>query len=287
MIEDYGFVFGSLKSDDGDDGSPNYDSGSDGSLNFGDGNGGSPSYGAGSDGSVNYGAGNYGAFVSSDVNDGAGLVRAGDPSWRFGVRYLTSPERRDTTSMIKDWFAGGTSWVSDFQLGKYAPEYWDAPSVRGVNNCYAYACNIRVDHAFPHPGYGYLGRAPGDISELYEGVWRDGLVRLDESNWRPESQVTGTPEEPAWLVAMCDGNTGGENMEYGYHFYRKVWSGQGNDCGGGEYCYWAHKFLNDPVTNRHRDGNFITDPRSDMAERGLRYLGLFLVQPRRAIYAPS
>ncbi|AKH65582.1 MULTISPECIES: hypothetical protein [Photorhabdus] len=203
-----------------------------------------------------------------------------------GVGYISSSSRRDASRMISDYI-GHDNNSSKFQLGQYNMQYWNQDSWIRVNNCYAYACNIRVDNTFPHPGYNKFGQPPINTEEFLEGVKLDGLVEINENDWQPEKRVRGDIDNPAWIVALCDGYTEDTN-EYWYHFYRKVWSGNGNDCGGGEECYWAHKNGTDPVTNKIKGGSsYITDPRDDMRKYGLTYRGLFLVSPNIVIYAPS
>lgn len=298
-----GLIFGPLNDGAGSDGSMTYGAGNDGGLNssvadYGAWNPGVDN-GALNNPNLNAGAGNDGGFSFGALNDGAmnpeaGVLRAG--LQHYGVRYLASQERRDIGVVVNDTLARGSHVESRFQLGQYNPDAWNAPHIRYVNNCYAYAWNIRADNANPEPGYGYFGRGPTNNSELYDAVWRDGLVKLINDSW-PESQVTGFNDAPAWLVAMGS-FTSPDTNTFGYHFYRKVWSGEFGPspeyygpCGeGGVNCFFAHKYLDESVTNMiqsgPRRGQLIHDPRWDMEARGIEFLGMFLARPYRAIYSP-
>ncbi|MDE9564959.1 hypothetical protein KKI93_13025 [Xenorhabdus bovienii] len=177
--------------------------------------------------------------------------------------------------------------VSTFQIAKYTSTCWNETGFIEKNNCYSYACNIflRKDaYGIPDPGYRKYRQLVSSRSELLAGIKYDGLIEIiDGSGTTPI--VKGEKDNPAWIVALFDGSD--NNGNYGYHFFRKVWSGIGKNCGeNGTECYWAHKFFTGRVTNKTYDGSsFITDPEIEMkninknGKNGIKYdfVGYFLV----------
>lgn len=195
--------------------------------------------------------------------------------------------RRDASgdAVISD-SVGPSDNRSQFQLGRYNAPFWNATVAKTNNNCYSYACNIRVDNGFPDPGYRLYGEAVSNKQQLLNGIQNDGLVRIVDGEGATPV-VHGSEMMPAWIVALFSG-WGVDNAVFGYHFFRKVWSGR-ND----RESYWAHKFLDGFVTNKSAgSNNLITSPVDEMKKinknNGIDYEleGYFLVKPDVTIGAP-
>lgn len=207
-------------------------------------------------------------------------------------------KRRDVDSQNMPYdVVGSGSNKSKFQLGVYDACFWNNADTVRDNNCYAYACNIRVDKVptnyepnYPDPGYRHFGRKVNNAGEFKEGILHDGLVEINGPG--ATTRVIGTDENPVWIVAAftAEGRTESGEHVFGYHFFRKVWSGEkdnsGKGCGdGGQFCSWGHKFAGGKVTNLSKDNTPITSPEEEMdrlnKSSNLQYflVGYFLVKP--------
>ncbi|OTA14001.1 hypothetical protein Xvie_04080 [Xenorhabdus vietnamensis] len=214
----------------------------------------------------------------------------------MSVEYPTSDNDRkercdtDSESIISSETVSGNNTI--YQIGKYNPEFWNKADVVSKNNCYAYACNIRVDK-IPDPGYRKYNHLVKDINAFKIGIENDGLVEI---TGKP---VKGDKDNPVWRVAVfywTDNNTGEAGNPFGYHFFREVWSKDSSvhNSNSNNIC-WAHKFHTGKVTNltiRERDCNpphVITDPEIEMKEMkkldnslkniDINFLGYYLVTP--------
>ncbi|MCC8382086.1 hypothetical protein [Xenorhabdus sp. PB30.3] len=128
------------------------------------------------------------------------------------------------------------------QAGLYNHSYWLRNG--GVNNCYAYACNIRIDELngfnsrnWPHPGYCHASKVPSNDSELLEGVKHDGIILYTKGTECP----IGSIHEPVWLTVLFSGHVGTEK-NWDYHWYRRIWAKYLNSY------VWGHKMGSDPIT---------------------------------------
>jgi len=144
------------------------------------------------------------------------------------VRRFSEMLRRTITSAL-------TSSAPEFE-----PSLWSAANdVQYENNCYNYACDIRVTYAQPGLTSGHEHVRIG-CNEISKGAIADGLVPVDCT------KRCGRRCHKVALV-ISPGNT--------FHWYRRDRSG-----------LWSHKPGDGPPTNLDYSGNLIVDPRT--ADRG-------------------
>ncbi|MGJ0626339.1 hypothetical protein [Xenorhabdus bovienii] len=138
------------------------------------------------------------------------------------------------------------------QIGVYNPDFWK--KYNEINNCYSYACNLRVNEGkkVPSPGYCYLGREPTDSKEVIDGAKKDGIIFIDDLIEGCKN-IVGTDKAPVWIVALFTYSIPSTG-QFGYHWFRKVYDKEnGNQ-------FWANKFFTGKVTNIGVNGNIILDP---------------------------
>ncbi|CDL84900.1 hypothetical protein [Xenorhabdus szentirmaii] len=146
-------------------------------------------------------------------------------------QYTGSSGNRDTdgnklsSRTIKLSNLGGPNEDFTYQLGGFNDDFWNKDtSYRNSNNCYAYACNIRISQGhyrnFPHPGYKPHCKIP-TIDTLLDGIKEDGIIKIEKDMKLPSH---GTKENPIWLAALLSGvipDSEGLNV-FGYHWYRVI-----------------------------------------------------------------
>ncbi|MDX7987773.1 hypothetical protein FE392_10595 [Xenorhabdus sp. 12] len=192
-----------------------------------------------------------------------------------GTSYNRSPNNQDAVGQSK--IISGIPTANNkcvVQFGIYNNLYWNGNStIRAANNCYSYAVNIKRfsgnKYNFPHPGFCHIGRKPKKDQELIDGVKADGLIPLGESINCPQ----GNKDNPVWLVALYTGiltTDSPEGEEWDYHFYRKVWTGNGSD-----KFYWGHKPGSEAVTHVDVSTDY---PHEDAKRLGYtNFIGAYLV----------
>ncbi|MBD2799108.1 hypothetical protein ID854_01190 [Xenorhabdus sp. M] len=154
-------------------------------------------------------------------------------------QYTSCQERRYTeTKDIGELDPDKHVWKCPIQVGLYKPEYWSGNYAR-ANNCYAYACNIRMNPAsdfnWPHPGYFSKERVKisSDDQELLDGVKNDGIVKYADGMNCP----TSSKDEPVWLTLLFSGLI--DDQYWDYHWYRCIKEGN--------RFIWAHKMGPNPI----------------------------------------
>ncbi|KTL61591.1 hypothetical protein GPY51_00005 [Photorhabdus laumondii subsp. laumondii] len=136
----------------------------------------------------------------------------------------------------------------NYQVGVYNPGFWNIDGdekYKEVNNCYAYACNIRVrsvisstERNMPQPDSCSTGnKKPEGTKEFLAGIKKDGLVSVQDIIDRKAIAPEGSIEHPVWLCAMVYASTlDHSDSSWSYHCYRQVWDGNDKNT-----VFWAHK----------------------------------------------
>jgi|SRR5215211_7827527 len=131
--------------------------------------------------------------------------------------------------------------VCFIELGRFNPDFWNASSVVGRNNCYNYASNRRTN-TFAQPG-----RACGNqyrqltCAEVARGAVCDGA--------RARFNCVPDQERPRWFMALVVA------PNFDYHWYRKQLEG-----------FWGHKPGGTPARNTDNSGRVVWNP--ETADRG-------------------
>ena len=127
----------------------------------------------------------------------------------------------------------------------YRPEEWNNPRYQYTNNCYSYACDLKID------GKDIPGRIfklqPGQFSGTYEPVPAGGFTcELIMSRAQADGLYVTSTEKDCQCkyhkVALIVGPND-------YHWYRLDSNG-----------YWSHKPGSYPVTNLYENGDLINNP---------------------------
>ncbi|WP_337998204.1 hypothetical protein [Oleispirillum naphthae] len=177
------------------------------------------------------------------------------PAWRPDPEDRNRGEPQATGS--RDAWPDNASTIADgsceIETGRYNPVFWNGCAfwLRN-NNCYAYACNMRVQVASPHeytpqPGaYSHKTLLPS-LESVRACALADGAV--------PRTSCRPAAERPRWLVALVFWPPAASSALWDYHWYRLQEGGA-----------WAHKPGKTMTTTRDNSGAVITNP--ETCDRG-------------------
>lgn len=172
------------------------------------------------------------------------------PAWR------PDPDRNrglPQATGMRDAWPGNAATIADgscdIEVGRYNPVFWNGEDffLRN-NNCYAYACNMRVKVASPkgytpQPG-AYSHRTLGPTLESVRAcALADGAM--------PHESCRPATEQPRWLVALVFWPPAPRSSLWDYHWYRLQEDG-----------IWGHKPGRTMTSTRDNSGVLITDPQT-------------------------
>ncbi|MDC9622659.1 hypothetical protein PSI22_13695 [Xenorhabdus sp. XENO-7] len=203
------------------------------------------------------------------------------------IKYSSSTEDLDengSTQLLSVTVLKDDEPHYSYQVEKFNDKFWNETPFRESNNCYAYACNIKIpaSRKWPHPGYhpGYNGldcQPPTDDVQLLEGINNDKIIKIKNDMIPPDEDY------PVWRVGLASGYAGKNGEEWSYHFYREVLYGN-------KTC-WSHKNgsgkaeILDFIINPE-DPEDLEDLKNHAKKLGYtKWHGLFLVPPI-CIYGP-
>ncbi|WP_289997869.1 hypothetical protein [Photorhabdus laumondii] len=218
---------------------------------------------------------------ATEFNMGKNIIK--NPTQSSRRSHHRSESNQDATKMATDSEGQQADIISSshqlpgfencyLQFGRFNAPFWNSSNdIVCANNCYAYACNIRMPagNSFPYPGFCNTNSIPTTSEQLLNGVKSDGLIKVEDLKKCPELKEL----KPVWLIAMVSGHP----TEWGwdFHFYRKVWSGREED----KY-YWSHKLGSGLVTKLKAD----ISPKIDAKDRRYNeWHGYFLVPSTNTI----
>jgi len=148
----------------------------------------------------------------------------------------------------------------------YAPQDWNNPRYQYSNNCYSYACDIRIDGDRIPRKYLPFKLQPGQASGINEPVDVYTCELVMNRSIADGLYVTTAKEDCACnynKVALIVGPSD-------YHWYRLDSNG-----------YWSHKPGSTPVTNRDENGNLITNPETAKWNDIYIHFCAYMCAPRR------
>ena len=161
------------------------------------------------------------------------------------------------TEYVADW---GTCTIC--LLPHYEPNIWNSPSVKGSNNCYNYATNMRTD-TIAQPGYANDAfPTKHDCNSYITAAEEDGLKFIGQMD---NSECSGCTHKVA--LALSD---------FDYHWYRE-------DKDGG----WSHKRGRTVATNivnalQPLNLSRVTDPKTAATDLGYEeFCGYFCVDKEK------